>query len=178
MDQTDDHDEGSAGLTRRHMLKRGAIVGGAAVWMTPAMEVLGVGRRFAQAASGGLPPTSTPTTQATTTTTTTGGKGISFVAFKFRCGGTTYFVKLEGTTLSACQGPNSGENCGVDQAGAVSGCGLGLFTSVNTLIGGEPTKVVVTLTCPGGTFISAGAAKAGKICFPASILGSVATFQS
>lgn len=180
MEHTGDQAGGAAGLSRRAMLKRGAVLGGAAVWMTPAMEVLGVGRRFAQAASGGPPPTTPPTNPPTTTTTVAGGaggRGISFVAFKFLCNGTAYFVKLEGDTLASCEGPNRGQNCGVDQSGTVSGCGRGLFTSVNTLTGGEPTKVVVTLSCPGGTFVSA-MAKAGRTCFGPSISGNVATFVS
>ena len=179
MEQTGNFEEQSAGLTRRDMLKRGAIAGSAAVWVMPAMEVLGVGRRYAQAASGGPSPTTTPTTAATTTTIAGGGggKGISFVAFKYLCGGTTYFVKLEGSTLATCEDPNRGENCGISLAGTVSGCGLGQYTSVNTLSGGEPTKVVVTLTCLGGTFVSA-MARAGTTCIAASISGNVATFLS
>ncbi len=46
-----------SGLTRRDALKRGAIIGGVALWLTPAIEILGVGRRHAQAASGPPPAT-------------------------------------------------------------------------------------------------------------------------
>lgn len=159
-----------SGFTRRDMLKRGAVVGSAAVWMSPALQIIGVGRHAAQAASAPPPPPPPPPSGGT-------GKGISFVAFRFVCGGTTYFVKLEGGTLSRCEGPNSGENCGVNTSNATSGCGLGLFTSTNTYTDGEPTRVVVTLNCPGGTFVQA-MGKAGQNCFAASVSGNVATFQS
>lgn len=163
-----EHGSEESGVSRRDMLKRGAVVGSAALWMSPALQIIGIGRHAAQAASAPPPPPPPPPPGGT-------GQGISFVAFRFTCNGTTFVAKLEGNTLSSCQGPNSGENCGVNQAGAASGCGL--FTSTNTYTNGEPTRVVVTLTCPGGTFVEA-MAKAGQGCFTATIAGNTATFQS
>ena len=40
-------------LSRREFLKRGAVVGGAAVWMTPVVQTVGMSSAFAQATSPG-----------------------------------------------------------------------------------------------------------------------------
>ncbi|MEX1005551.1 MAG: hypothetical protein WD156_09295 [Acidimicrobiia bacterium] len=42
-----------AGLTRRDILKRGAVLGGALVWVTPAVQIVGMGRAKAQIPSPG-----------------------------------------------------------------------------------------------------------------------------
>lgn len=39
-------------VSRRDALKRGAMAGGALLWVTPAVQVIGLGRANAQAASG------------------------------------------------------------------------------------------------------------------------------
>lgn len=39
------------GITRRDLLRRGAILGGAVVWTTPVVQTLGMGRAFAQSTS-------------------------------------------------------------------------------------------------------------------------------
>jgi hypothetical protein len=40
--------EPSSGITRRELLKRGAIVGVATLWVTPIVQTVGMGRAFAQ----------------------------------------------------------------------------------------------------------------------------------
>lgn len=165
--------EGRDEVTRRDLIRRGAALGAAAVWVAPTIQAIGVGRAFAQTASAPPPPPPPPPPPSGGGS----GKGISFVAFKFMCNGVTYFAKLEGNTMSVCDGPNLGENCGIDQNGAISGCNLGLFSVENTYTNGEPTKVVVTLNCLNGSFLAA-MSKAGGACFAASTSGSVATFTS
>jgi len=61
--------ETNNGMTRRAMLKRGAIAGTAVLWAVPAVQVIGLGASHAEAASGGN-PTSTPTRTHTPPPTT------------------------------------------------------------------------------------------------------------
>jgi hypothetical protein len=90
--------ETNNGMTRRAMLKRGAIAGTAVLWAVPAVQVIGLGASHAEAASGGggnptpspthgtVPPTDTSTATPTDTPTVTPDvvtpsptvKGISF----------------------------------------------------------------------------------------------------
>ena len=44
-------DEQAGGVTRREALKRGALLGGALVWATPAVQVIGMKPAFAQSVS-------------------------------------------------------------------------------------------------------------------------------
>lgn len=69
--------EESQGITRRDLLRRGAVLGGAVVWTTPVVQTLGMGRAFAQTASP------------------EGGKDISYIAINVDCGTTKFFVKWE-----------------------------------------------------------------------------------
>jgi hypothetical protein len=39
------------GISRRDLLRKGAVLGGAVVWVTPVVQTLGMGRAFAQTAS-------------------------------------------------------------------------------------------------------------------------------
>ena len=66
------------GITRRDLLKKGAALGGAVVWVTPIVQSVGMGRAFAQA------PSPTPC-----------DPGISYIAMNVTCGGTPYFIKWE-----------------------------------------------------------------------------------
>lgn len=50
MDHTEDT---SRGISRRELLKRGAIVGGVTVWMTPVVQTVGMGAAYAQDVSPG-----------------------------------------------------------------------------------------------------------------------------
>ena len=53
--------EETQGVTRRELLRRGAVLGGAVMWITPVVQTLGMGRAFAQ------------------TTSPTGDKEISYI---------------------------------------------------------------------------------------------------
>lgn len=70
-------EEASQGITRRDLLRRGAVLGGAVVWTTPMVQTLGMGRAFAQTASP------------------VGGKDISYIAINVDCGSSQFFVKYE-----------------------------------------------------------------------------------
>lgn len=71
-------EEQSQGITRRDLLRRGAVLGGAVVWTTPVVQTLGMGRAFAQTASP------------------TGGKDISYIGINVDCGGgDAFFAKWE-----------------------------------------------------------------------------------
>lgn len=159
--------EESSVVSRRSALKKGAVAGGALLWVAPAVQVIGLSQAHAQVPS--------PGGGTTTTTTTPDGKsvGISFIAFRFRCEATTYFAKAESITAAgfACDGPNMGDNCGVDTSGAEDGCGL--FTlSGHVFIGGELAAVTVNLTCSGGVFLG-GSAKTGQGgCIAATATGT------
>ncbi len=67
----------SQGITRRDLLKKGAALGGAVVWVTPIVQSVGMGRAFAQATSPCTPP-------------------ISYIAMNVICDGDPFFIKWEG----------------------------------------------------------------------------------
>lgn len=58
-------DPAAHGLARRDALRGGAVVG-AAIWLSPVVQVVGIGKASAQTPSGG--PPSTPTTSVEPTT--------------------------------------------------------------------------------------------------------------
>lgn len=65
-------DPGSAGLSRRDMLRRGAVVGAAAVWTVPLVQVVSMTAAHAESPSAGTtntPPGTTTSTPGTTTGT-------------------------------------------------------------------------------------------------------------
>jgi hypothetical protein len=62
--------ESNSGITRRDVLKRGAVAGGAVLWAVPVVQVIGRTASHAEAASGGG---GTPTSHPTPTATGTGG---------------------------------------------------------------------------------------------------------
>lgn len=73
------------GITRRDLLKKGAVLGGAVVWVTPIVQSVGMGRAFAEVVSPCTPP-------------------ISYIAMNVTCpdiddkltGDFEYFIKWEG----------------------------------------------------------------------------------
>jgi len=72
-------EERNQGLTRREMLRRGVITGGAALaWATPVVTTIGLNRALATATS---PGECTP--------------AISYIAINFTCSGTQYFSKFD-----------------------------------------------------------------------------------
>lgn len=52
-DQSSGVSEQRHSVSRRNALKKGAIAGGALLWVTPVVQVVGLGQANAQAASGG-----------------------------------------------------------------------------------------------------------------------------
>ena len=107
------------GITRRELIRRGAALGGAVVWVTPVVQTMGMGRAFAQTAS---PAPCTP--------------GISFIAMNVTCGGVDYFIKWEA--------PGSWE---VDP-GSAPGC-EGSFTPSGQKISGATLGFSVTVDSSG-----------------------------
>ena len=139
------------GISRRQALKKGAVVGGTVLWATPVIQSIGMSRAFGQQPSPVIEP----------------GPGISFIAVRFVCGGTTFVVKLEdidNTDTFTCLGPGEGEFCGLNLSGAVSGCGLGLFELFDIVFNpeGEVVRVSLRLTsaCANGSIV-AGVTKCG-----------------
>ena len=65
------------GITRRDLLKKGAVLGGAVVWVTPIVQSVGMGRAFAQTTSPCTPP-------------------ISYIAMNVTCPTGEFFIKWEG----------------------------------------------------------------------------------
>lgn len=69
-------EEVSQGISRRDLLRRGVVLGGAVMWTTPVVQTLGMGRAFAQTAS--------PT-----------GKDISYLVIHWDCGSGEFHTKIE-----------------------------------------------------------------------------------
>ena len=145
------------GITRRDLLKKGAALGGAVVWVTPIVQSVGMGRAFAQ-----TPSPCTP--------------GISYIAMNVKCDRTPdekcfdapdpdnlYFIKWEAT--------NGFEGDWEPDPDSVPGCG---FTPDGTKAKGDclgfEVKVdpsgfaTVTYTGPDGCTVLSVAVKGGQIC--------------
>jgi hypothetical protein len=138
------------GISRREMLKRSAVVGGASamVWAAPSITTFGA-RAFG--------------------TTGTEITGWSFVAFIVTCGGVDYRAKWN----------RDGEDAGFEQGGSLPGCptdfvaayqaantgGLDLFT-VNppTQQGDLVTFCITSATCTIKNGVEGGVAKQGTEC--------------
>lgn len=103
------------GLTRREMLRKGVITGGAALaWAAPVVTTVGINRAMAASTS----PTTT-----TTTTTTPGDCDISYIAINWTCDGgeTVLYNKKDAAGWGTC--PDAGmvfNQC--DQKIDVSNC--------------------------------------------------------
>ena len=65
--------ETNSGITRRDVLKRGAIAGGAVLWAVPVVQVIGMSASHAEAASGGGGGGTTPPPGGGTVTPTNTG---------------------------------------------------------------------------------------------------------
>lgn len=154
----DESEVGGGGLTRREAMRRGAIAGGALLWVTPMVQTVGMNRALAQQAS--------PRPQL---------RGISFIELRFTCGGTAYYAKVESinsATQFDCEGPNPGQTCGVNDSGAQNGCGR--FTLSDLVFNGNDLiRVTVDLNCGGqaGVFLE-GQSKCGQACVPAQTVDS------
>ncbi|HVR79022.1 MAG TPA: hypothetical protein VMS99_11615 [Acidimicrobiia bacterium] len=71
-------EETSQGISRRDLLRRGAVLGGAVMWTTPVVQTLGMGRAFAQTASP-----------------VDGGKDISYFVIHWDCGDGEFHTKFD-----------------------------------------------------------------------------------
>jgi hypothetical protein len=75
-------DEHGNGVTRRDLLKKGVALGGTALWVTPAVQVLGVSRAYAQTASPPPPPDGCD-------------PNISYIAINLQCSSGCLYFKFE-----------------------------------------------------------------------------------
>lgn len=96
-------EELNQGISRRDLLRRGAVLGGAVIWTTPVVQTLGMGRAFAQTASP-----------------VEGGKDVSYAVISWVCEGQTLKVKWEPGVGFSTQGalPDCG-NIGGSYASSV-----------------------------------------------------------
>ncbi len=132
------------GITRRDLLKKGAVLGGAVVWVTPIVQSVGMGRAFAQTTSPCTPP-------------------ISYIAMNVTCNGNAYFIKWEadlGEFGLFDPDPSSVPGCDgiVTPAGAkIDGDDLGFSVSV------DPDGIA-TVTVGPDCDVLAGVVKGGQLC--------------
>ena len=148
---TDTHptDNSEAGMDRRSLIKRSAIVGGALVWTTPIVQSLS-GTAFAQTAPGSPPPQ---------------------LQGCFGGGSATarYYIKFEMTTRATDFGTGTGGCVPESLAGTVAdyppGTSAANFTiSGITRLGAQGTDgatQTVTITLPVGFTVDSSTAKAG-----------------
>lgn len=95
------------GISRRELLKKGAVLGGAVAWATPVVQTLGMGRAFAQTASP------------------TGGKDISYIGINVNCDDAKFWIKWEDGGWE--DAPGAAPECAEkdDLPNGVNGTGLG-----------------------------------------------------
>ena len=137
------------GITRRDLLKKGAVLGGAVVWVTPIVQSVGMGRAFAQTTSPCTPP-------------------ISYIAMNVECppdadGDRFFFIKWEA---------DLGEfgMFEVDPA-SVPGCS-DIFSPAGVKMDGDDLGFEVTVDASGiatvtvgpGCTVLAGVVKGGQLC--------------
>lgn len=149
------------GLSRRSLMKRGAIVGGALVWAAPMVQTI------ARPAFAATSPPPTP-------------GGISFVALIINCGGTTYRIKFDaGATTPECGTTFAADAC-VNQlqpGNVASGCPSGVTATWDPNSGVTVSLGSCTLTdyiikqgtcCLGPTSANNGPAtgSSGDVFFP------------
>jgi len=114
------------GLTRREMLRKGVITGGAALaWAAPVVTTVGLNRAMAQA-------TSPVTTTSTTTTTVVGG--LSYIAINFTCGTdtTVFFSKFDEEGWSGGAGQVESQCPGISTDNGVDAGALGFTANLST----------------------------------------------
>jgi hypothetical protein len=120
------------GLTRREMLRKGVITGGAALaWASPVVTTIGINRAMAS--------TTSPVTTTTPTTTPPNGD-FSYIAINYTCNGTVLFSKFddEGWSGGAGQVDEQCGGTGIDTTNGADATGLfsaNLATGVVTALG-------------------------------------------
>jgi hypothetical protein len=104
------------GLTRREMLRKGVITGGAALaWATPVVTTIGINRAMAST-----------TSPVTTTTTTTVVGGLSYIAINYTCGTdpTVYYSKFDENGWSGGAGQVESQCPGIETENGVDATGV------------------------------------------------------
>ncbi len=131
-------EETNQGITRRDLLRRGAVLGGAVVWTTPVVQTLGMGRAFAQTAS----PVETR---------------ISFIIMNVSCGDNTYFVRWETEGGFEADPGNMNPNCQLSSTGTpADGNQLGISITIkpdgcaSINLGGSGCTIVEAKVFGGG----------------------------
>ena len=140
------------GITRRDLLKKGAVLGGAVVWVTPIVQSVGMGRAFAQAPSPCTP-------------------GISYIAMNVTCDDRAsipvpdpddkYFIKWEDGQFMEWEA----------NPGSVPGCEASL-TPLGTKIDGDLLGFSISIDSSGIAIVTVGpnctvdklVVKGGQIC--------------
>ena len=132
-------EESSQGITRRDLLRRGAVLGGAVVWTTPVVQTLGMGRAFAQTASP----------------VDGGGKDVSYAVISWKCGEETLKVKWEPGTGFSTQGslPDCGNVGGTFAASVPAGLSVAVDPS-------NPSCILVDVPAEGAFNCTSGAVTA------------------
>lgn len=143
---SDELNEETGGLSRRSMIKRGALVGGTLVWAQPVVQGFGTA---AGAQTGEGSPLS----------------GFSYIAVVFSCGGTTYYAKYELDEGTWEEDPGVGEDqCeGVLNTSGTTGIG---GSDAEALLGtpsqtGDVVTITLTGACTNGSF-TGGVLKQGQ----------------
>lgn len=132
------------GLSRRQTLKRGAAMGGALLWATPAVQSLTMKPAYAQV---------TPRVE-----------GPSFIAMNVNCGGTLSVIKLEcNGTCEFEEDPGKFPDCGdfSPVGDKADGDALGF-----TFTGPDPATECVTVFVPPNCTVVGSAIKDGTGCCP------------
>ena len=146
------------GITRRDLLKKGAALGGAVVWVTPIVQSVGMGRAFAS-----TPSPCTP--------------GISYIAMNVKCFSTPraecidaphpdnlYFIKWEDT--------NGFDGDWDPDPGSVPGC-TGIFTPDGEKADGgcrgfrvdvDPSSGIATVVVGDDCEVLEGVVKGASLC--------------
>lgn len=129
------------GITRRDLLRKGAVLGGAVVWVTPVVQTVGMGRAFA------ANPSPTPCSPA-----------ISYIAMNVTCNGTQYFIKWEAPGSWEVD-PGTAPGCeSMTPTGAkVSGASLGFTVTVSP-------EGIASVTVPPTCTVQDVAVKGGQLC--------------
>ena len=157
---TEEFNEETDGLSRRSMIKRGALVGGTLVWAQPVVQGFGT----AAGAQGGDVSALT---------------GFSYIAVRFTCGTTTYWAKYELDEGAWEESPGVGNNqcsASIDTTGAT---GVGGTTAASMLnVSQTGTTVTITLIgdCANGSFGGGWLKQAQDPCKTGTPSGNQITF--
>ncbi|MGH2746657.1 MAG: hypothetical protein ACRDKB_01865 [Actinomycetota bacterium] len=135
---------GHGSLTRRQTLKRGAALGGALLWATPAVQSLTMKPAYAQV---------TPRVPV---------EGPSFIAMNVVCLGDPFVIKLECNGTCAWEDdPGKFPSCDFDPEGEKADGGADLDF---TFTGPDPVTGCVTVLVPSDCEVEESVIKGGNCC--------------